>query len=107
MAHKDPEKRKAYNKAYREAHKEELKAGGKAYREAHKEKTKAYSKAYNEAHKEKLKAHNKKQVEECSDSYIAGLLRVPVSTIPADILELKRQTVKLNREVRQWRKNHQ
>jgi len=42
MAWKNKEKAKAYDKAYREAHKEE----SKAYRQAHKEEKKVYDKAY-------------------------------------------------------------
>jgi len=40
------EKRKAYNKAYKEAHKEETKAYNKDYKEAHKEEQNAYNKTY-------------------------------------------------------------
>ena len=50
MPPKDPEKRKAYDRAYREANKEVRKAYGRAYREANKEKKKAYRKAHKEEH---------------------------------------------------------
>lgn len=50
------EKKKASNKAYREANKEKLKAKKNAYYEANKDKLKANHKAYIEANKEKLKA---------------------------------------------------
>src|SRR5574344_1831623 len=60
------EKRKAYKKAYRQAHKEERKEYMKAYRQAHKEEAKEYSQAhkeerkeYNQAHKEEAKEYNK------------------------------------------------
>ena len=48
---------KDYNKAYREANKEQIKDYNKAYREANKEKIKAYKKAYREANKEQIKAY--------------------------------------------------
>lgn len=48
MPYKDPEKRKAYDKARYEANKEKKKAYDKAYREANKEKRRAYKKAYNQ-----------------------------------------------------------
>ena len=53
------EQRKAYCKAYYEAHREQVKAYSKAYREARREQVKAYSKAYREAHIEQIKAYNK------------------------------------------------
>ena len=70
MPHKDPENRKAYKKAYREANREKRKARDKAYREANREKVKAYyeanrekikarDKAYREAYPEKKKARSK------------------------------------------------
>jgi len=46
----------AYNKAYYEAHLDELKANHKVYREAHADKIKAKKKVYREANKEKLRA---------------------------------------------------
>lgn len=53
---------KAYNevhkeqrRAYQEAHKEERATYGKAYYESHKKRLNAYSKAYRAAHKEELK----------------------------------------------------
>jgi len=67
-------KRKAYQKAYndahkeerrayREAHKEERSVSNKAYYLAHKEKLSEYSKAYHEAHREELKAKKKAYLE--------------------------------------------
>ena len=51
-------KAKAYNKVYREIHKEEQKAYQKVYREIHKEEQKAYQKVYREIRKEEIKAYN-------------------------------------------------
>jgi len=64
------EARKAYNEAYRLAHREEIRVKGRAYCAAHREelkaKHKAYyashkdqEKAYRVSHKEKIKANNK------------------------------------------------
>jgi hypothetical protein len=58
MPYKDPEARKAYQRAYDNSHKEQI----KAYREANKqdilEKQKAYQKCYNETHKDDRKIYN-------------------------------------------------
>ena len=52
------EERKAYLKAYYQAHKEEA----KTYRQAHKEEAKAYMKAHKEERKEYMKAYYKADV---------------------------------------------
>ena len=59
MAIKDPEKRKEYDRLYRETHKEQK----KKYREMHKEIAKKQHKQYEEAHKEKRKEQHKNYYE--------------------------------------------
>tara|TARA_Y100000004_G_scaffold79383_1_gene89241 strand:- start:43 stop:678 length:636 start_codon:yes stop_codon:yes gene_type:complete len=71
MPHKDPEKRKAYNKAWYEANKEKIKARIKAWYEANKEKRKAYSKAWCEANKDKVSAQKKAYYEANKDKVSA------------------------------------
>jgi len=67
MSYKDKEKKKAYDKAWREANKEKIKAYNKSYCEANKEKIKVVKKAYDifyrEANNEKIKARMKKYYE--------------------------------------------
>jgi chromosome segregation ATPase len=72
MPYKDPEKKKAYDKAYREATREERKAQQKTYREANREKKKAYRKANSEAIREKRKAYrkaNREAIKEKNKAY--------------------------------------
>ena len=71
------EKRKAYQKAYREANKEKLAKQSKAYREANKKKITEKKKAYYEANKEKIaekkKAYyeaNKEKITEKKKAYL-------------------------------------
>ena len=54
--------RKAYMKAWYQAHKEEAKAAQKEYYQANKEQVKAAKKAYYQAHKEESKAYKKSDV---------------------------------------------
>ena len=57
------EERKAYKKAYYQAHKEQVKAAKKDYYQANKEELLAASKAYYQAHKEDQKAYSKAQYQ--------------------------------------------
>ena len=72
MPHKDPEKRKARQKAYYEANKDKRNAQNKAYREAWYEANKDKIKAHYEANKDKIKAHyeaNKDKILAKSKAY--------------------------------------
>ena len=55
MAHKYPEKKREYNRAWKQANKEKVRATNKAYRESHQEEIKAYR----ESHKEETKVRAK------------------------------------------------
>ena len=56
-----PEKKRiaAYQRAYREANREEIAAYQRAYREANREEIAAYQRAYYEANREKIAAHQR------------------------------------------------
>jgi len=55
MAYKDPEKKKAYLKAYYKIHKEKIDADHRVYRTAHQREQKIYHKTYCNANPEKIK----------------------------------------------------
>ena len=57
------EAKAAYDKAYRQTHKEQIAARDRAYRQTHKEQIAAYNKAYRQAHKEQIAAYNKARCE--------------------------------------------
>jgi hypothetical protein len=60
MAYKeDPERKKARDKAYREANKERLKAYGKAWQEANREKCREAARKHREANREKERARQR------------------------------------------------
>jgi hypothetical protein len=65
-----PEALRAYNKEYRDEHKEEI----QAYREVHKDERQAYGKQYREEHKVEEKARNKKPwtCEWCNKTMTTG-----------------------------------
>ena len=70
QAHK--EEAKAAQKEYYQANKEQVKAAKKAWREAHKEERKAYMKAWYQAHKEEAKAYyqaNKDEAKAAKKAY--------------------------------------
>ena len=75
MPHRDKEQRaaykKVYNKAYREANKDKLKAYFEAYYEVNKDKLKAYYEANKEANKGKKAARMKAYYEANKEKYCA------------------------------------
>lgn len=69
---------KVYNKAYREAHRDEKKAYNKAYREAHKNENKAYMKAYQKSYQKSdtnSLGHTKNSIRCKSRRYLFNTLR--------------------------------
>ena len=120
MPYKDPEKRKAWDKAYYEANREKRKAWDKAYYEANREKIKAYreanrekrkavSKAYYEANREKLNAHYKVQNADPLNSArrtIYNLTGLKKAEIPTELLEAQALIISIKREIRNHEKLH-
>jgi ABC-type nickel/cobalt efflux system permease component RcnA len=124
MSYKNSEERKAYLKAYRHAHKEEIslylkahaeerkaynhahkeerKAYYKAYDHAHKEERKAYYKAYNHAHKEEIKAYYKNATLKITDSYVANNMGISVNILKkySELIEAKRLQIQIFRELK-------
>ena len=68
---RDKEKKKAYDKVYREANKKKLNAQKKAWYEANKDKIKARKKAYYEANKDETLAQQKEYREANKDKILA------------------------------------
>lgn len=61
MPYKDPEKRKAYKKAYYEANREKAKAQTKAYYQANKERMKAAFRAWKKTNPDKVREQTHKR----------------------------------------------
>ena len=93
----------AHGKEYRESHKSEVAARKKEYRESHKSEVAARHKDWREAHKSEVAARRKEYCETLTDGYVAELLRLPVAIIPPEMMEMKRNRVKLTRELVQLR----
>ena len=103
MAYKDPEKRKAVNKAYYEANREKLNAVNKAYYEANPEKIKAYSKAYCEANSEKVKTYSKAYSADPLNVALGSIRKLTglkKAEIPTELLEAQALIISIHREIR-------
>ncbi len=98
------EKVKAASAAYRAANQEKVKAASTAYRAANQEKLRANSASWRAANPEKVKANNAAQVEALSDGYIADRLGLPLATIPQELVNLKREQLKMRRATKQLTK---
>ena len=124
MAYKDPEKQRAYRKAYKEANREKVKAASKAYKEANREKLRADNKAYKKANPEKVKAADKAYYEAnserlktyhkawCTNPLNAAQRRIYALTglkkaeIPTELLEAQALIISIHREIRNHEKLH-
>ena len=77
MAFKDPEEKKAYNKAYYERNRERLlsqsKSNGKKYYEKNKKEITAREKSYREVNKEKIAARKKDYFKKNKESFSSRL----------------------------------
>jgi hypothetical protein len=62
MAHEDPEKKKAYNKAYAAAHKKERRLYQKSYRATHSAEIRAYDRSYKSSHRDVARAYELKKL---------------------------------------------
>jgi len=105
------EKESARKKAWRELNLEKLSASQKAYREENREKVLAKNKAYREENREKVLASKKADHianrKALKDPYIAHLLRMKRSEAPPELLELKREQIRLTRLTRELKKELQ
>jgi len=124
MPYKDPEKTKAYNKAYYEANRETLNVVNKAYKEANREELNAANKVYREANREKLNAVNKawratnrEKVNAYSKAYstdplnsashsIYQLTGLKKAEIPTELLEAQALIISIHREIKNHEKLH-
>ena len=88
------------SRVWRAANPEKVRERKRADWEANREKRLEKYRAWAEANPEKVRSAR----EECKDSYIALLLGLPVSKVPRDLLEAKREQVLTHRCIKQLEK---
>lgn len=98
----EKEKKRLYNKAYREANKEKMRLRDQKYREANKEKIKARNETYNEANREKLKAYREANREKLKAYREANRERIRIS----DKAYREANKEKINSRNKERRANH-
>lgn len=114
----DPEKKRINSKASYERNKEKIKARTKLYREANKERASAWTREWNERNAEKKSEHraryrakHQEEIREASklmvinldDTYVARRLGGTPSTIPADLIDLKRINLQILRLLKEMK----
>jgi hypothetical protein len=82
----------ARQRTYREANRVKLSASARAYQAANREKERARKKAYLAASRKKLTA-----------GYVSNVLKLKVSEIPPELLELKRNQLLIHRALKQMK----
>lgn len=102
---------KAKAKIYREAHADEKNAKRKIYLKANPDaknakvaKDKIYRETNRHALKVKAKRFNDRAVNTLAPGYVAKCLGIPLSNIPAELLQMKREQITLRRLARQLRR---
>ncbi len=93
----NPEKVKAKAAKYHAENPEKVKAKNDKYRAENPEKMKAIAAKYRAENPEKVKAINTRNSVQLSNSYVAGILKIPASQAPPKILELKREAIAMKR----------
>lgn len=71
-----------------------------AWRRANPEKVRAKDRRIEQAHPERSRERTRRNTAKLADCYVAGTLRMPLPTIPGDLLELKREQLLLRRLTR-------
>jgi hypothetical protein len=89
----------ARKKAWNKANVEKNRILNKAWREANPEKARACEMAYLEKSREKRNAIKRKNAENITPLHVAKALRMKVSEVPPDLLELKREQIAMYRLV--------
>jgi hypothetical protein len=86
-------------KTYRLLHKEKIKITGAKYRKIHKEMYYNYCKEFRKRNVHYVKEYQLKRNKELPDSYLAGILKMPVDELRqySELLELKRLHIQLKR----------
>jgi hypothetical protein len=101
------EKRAAVKKTYREVNREKELARNKAWKKANREKVHANARDHYEANRENEAAKRKAKVKTLKPAYVAATLRMKVSEVPPDLLELQREQIRLIRLTRELKKESQ
>lgn len=121
---KNKEKILKQHAKYKEEHKEQVTKYSKKYREEHKEQTAEYGKKYRQEHKEQITTHLKKYYQNnkhkpiykqkkaiclkklrnaLHPAYVASKLYISVKDLTPELLEQKRLTILIKRELL-WQK---
>lgn len=92
--------RAAYRKKNLAAVREQDKAYCRAKAQERRDKQRAYYEQTRQTRKEARAAFNRRMVEEISPAYVAGMLKMPVAEVPADLMQLKTDELALRRLAR-------
>lgn len=109
------EKIRAYNRAWQASNvekvlenrviqRQKLREYARVYHRTNAEKVRARKINYYEANSEKVREHARTHVEKLTNFYVAATLKLPLKSVPQDLLEAKREQLLIRRMVRQLKK---
>lgn len=91
------EERRVYDKKWREANKEKVKARSKKWYENNKERDNAKSKKWRENNIEKRNVYFRNTATNLTKSYVANRLKIPLKYLTPELYEQTKLNVKIKR----------
>lgn len=93
------------NKLSYERNKDSIALRAKKFRAANRERLDAYNRAYEQEHPDIRtriqRKYYQKSRDELNDHYIKGVLRMPGINVPRELIELKRITMQIKRQLKE------
>ncbi len=94
------EKLAEYALRYREENPEKMAEANRRYYEENREKLAEKNRRFREENREKLAEYARMQIGLITDSYVARVMKIPTAEAPPDLIEAKRQQLKLKRTIK-------
>lgn len=96
----NPEKTREARRRHYVANAEKIRAETKRYAKENFERLRAAAAVYRKANPERFRAVRARKIEKATDAYLASVIRLPVTTIKPEYLELKRALLQAKRSIR-------
>lgn len=100
----DPDKQRARSLEFHYANPEKSAARSAAYHSKNREKALAVNAKWRADNPERIRERGAAAVAELTDSYVAGLFKLPPGVVPQELIELKRVQIQITRKLKELKK---